>query len=86
MLDGISFRVRAGEKVAIVGPSGAGKSSIFHLILRFYDPVSGLVTFEGLPFVDLDPLALRRRIALVPQETVIFTGSVARTSGLAGRR
>ena len=77
VLDDISFRVRAGEKVAIVGPSGAGKSTIFHLILRFYDPISGLVTLDGLPLFDADPLALRRRIALVPQETVVFATSVA---------
>ncbi|MGZ3328878.1 MAG: ABC transporter transmembrane domain-containing protein, partial [Xanthobacteraceae bacterium] len=47
VLDGVSFRVRPGEKVAIVGPSGAGKSTVFHLILRFYDPTSGLITFDG---------------------------------------
>ena len=48
VLDGVSFRVKPGEKVAIVGPSGAGKSTIFHLILRFYDPKSGTVTFDGV--------------------------------------
>jgi ATP-binding cassette, subfamily B, bacterial len=72
----VSFAVRRGEKVAIVGPSGAGKSTIFHLILRFYDPVSGALTFDGVPLVDVDPLALRRHIALVPQEAVIFAASV----------
>jgi ATP-binding cassette subfamily B protein len=76
VLDGISFRVRPGEKVAIVGPSGAGKSTIFHLILRFYDPISGVITFDGLPLVDVEPLALRRRIALVPQDTAIFAASI----------
>jgi len=76
VLDGISFRVRPGEKVAIVGPSGAGKSTIFHLILRFYDPTSGVITFDGLPLVDVEPLALRRRIALVPQDTAIFAASI----------
>ncbi|HZO46011.1 MAG TPA: ABC transporter transmembrane domain-containing protein [Xanthobacteraceae bacterium] len=77
VLDGVSLRVRPGEKVAIVGPSGAGKSTIFHLILRFYDPVSGTVSFDGVPIADLDPLALRRHIALVPQDTVIFAASIA---------
>jgi ATP-binding cassette subfamily B protein len=77
VLDGVSSRVRPGEKVAIVGPSGAGKSTIFHLILRFYDPVSGTVSFDGVPIADLDPLALRRHIALVPQDTVIFAASIA---------
>ena len=77
MLDGVSLRVRPGEKVAIVGPSGAGKSTIFHLILRFYDPVSGTISFDGVPIADTDPLALRRHIALVPQDTVIFAASIA---------
>jgi ATP-binding cassette subfamily B protein len=76
VLDGISFAVRPGEKVAIVGPTGAGKSTIFQLILRFYDPVSGIVRFDGTPLVEVDPLALRRQIALVPQDVSIFAGSV----------
>ncbi|HEY6995360.1 MAG TPA: ABC transporter transmembrane domain-containing protein [Xanthobacteraceae bacterium] len=75
-LEGVSFAVRRGEKVAIVGPSGAGKSTIFHLILRFYDPVSGAVSFDGVPLTEVDPLALRRHIALVPQDTVMFAASV----------
>ena len=76
VLDGVSFAVRRGEKVAIVGPSGAGKSTIFQLILRFYDLTSGVAAFDGVPLTDADPLALRRRIALVPQDTVIFAASV----------
>jgi ATP-binding cassette, subfamily B, bacterial len=76
VLDGVSFGVRQGEKVAIVGPSGAGKSTIFHLILRFYDPSSGVVTFDGVPLVDADLLELRRRIALVPQDAVVFAASI----------
>jgi ATP-binding cassette subfamily B protein len=76
VLDGVSFRVQRGEKVAIVGPSGAGKSTIFHLILRFYDPASGVVTLDGTSLPDVDPQALRRRIALVPQDTVIFAASI----------
>src|SRR5438034_953711 len=77
VLDGVSFDVRRGEKVAIVGPSGAGKSTIFHLILRFYDPGAGTITFDGVPLRDVDPAALRRRVALVPQDTAIFAASVA---------
>jgi ATP-binding cassette subfamily B protein len=77
VLDGISFKVRAGEKVAIVGPSGAGKSTVFHLMLRFYDPKSGAVTFDGVRIADADPGALRGRIALVPQDTAIFAASIA---------
>ena len=75
-LRGISFQVRAGEKVAIVGPSGAGKSTIFHLILRFYDPTSGTVSIDGVRADAVDPRELRRRIALVPQDTAIFSVSV----------
>jgi ATP-binding cassette subfamily B protein len=75
VLDDVSFDVRRGEKVAIVGPSGAGKSTIFHLLLRFYDPLSGSVSFDGVRVADADPVELRRRIALVPQDAVIFAAS-----------
>jgi ATP-binding cassette subfamily B protein len=75
-LQGVSFRVRAGEKLAIVGPSGAGKSTIFHLLLRFYDPTSGTITLDGVRLTSLDPAELRARIALVPQESVMFAASV----------
>jgi ATP-binding cassette, subfamily B, bacterial len=75
-LDNVSLHVRPGEKVAIVGPSGAGKSTIFHLILRFYDPSSGRVTFDGVNIAQADPVDLRRHIALVPQETAIFASSI----------
>jgi ATP-binding cassette, subfamily B, bacterial len=75
-LHGVTFQVRPGEKVAIVGPSGAGKSTIFHLILRFYDPTSGTVSIDGVRADAADPRELRRRIALVPQDTAIFSISV----------
>ena len=75
-LNGVSFRVRQGEKLAIVGPSGAGKSTIFHLLLRFYDPTAGRITFDGVRLADLDPKELRGRIALVPQDSVMFASSV----------
>src|SRR5262245_5022495 len=77
VLDGISFRVAPGEKVALVGPSGAGKSTIFHLLLRFYDPTGGTVGLDGVRLADADPAELRRRIALVPQDVVIFAATVA---------
>jgi len=77
VLDGISFAVRAGERVAIVGPSGAGKSTVFHLLLRFYDPAAGAVTFDGVRTDAADPHALRSRIALVPQDVAIFAASIA---------
>jgi ATP-binding cassette subfamily B protein len=75
-LDGVSFQVRQGEKVAIVGPSGAGKSTIFHLLLRFYDPSAGRIALDGVRLADLDPADLRSRIALVPQDSVMFATSV----------
>ena len=75
-LDGVSFRVRQGEKLAIVGPSGAGKSTIFHLILRYYDPTAGRITFDGVSLNDLDPAELRAHVALVPQDSVMFASSV----------
>ena len=76
VLDRLSFTVKAGEKLALVGPSGAGKSTIFHLILRFYDPLSGTVSFDGVPVTQADPADLRARIALVPQDAVVFAASV----------
>jgi ATP-binding cassette subfamily B protein len=74
-LDGLSLAVRPGETVAVVGPSGAGKSTLFQLALRFYDPQAGTVSFDGVDVRDCDPAELRSRIALVPQETVIFAAS-----------
>ncbi|MGC1555294.1 MAG: ABC transporter ATP-binding protein/permease [Bradyrhizobium sp.] len=74
-VDGVSFSVRAGEKVAIVGPSGAGKSTLFHLLLRFYDPVSGAIVIDGVPIRSADPTEVRKRIALVPQDPVVFAAS-----------
>jgi ATP-binding cassette subfamily B protein len=76
VLDGLSFKVKPGEKLALVGPSGAGKSTIFHLILRFYDPLSGTVNFDGVRLTDADPAQVRRHIALVPQDPVVFATSV----------
>jgi ATP-binding cassette subfamily B protein len=67
--------VRAGEKVAIVGPSGAGKSTLFHLLLRFYHPASGTISFDGVPIKSADLESFRSRIALVPQDPVVFAAS-----------
>ena len=74
-VDGVSFKVSAGEKVAIVGPSGAGKSTLFHLLLRFYDPASGTISVDGIPIKAADPREVRSRIALVPQDSVAFAAT-----------
>jgi ATP-binding cassette subfamily B protein len=75
-LDGVSFSVQRGETVALVGPSGAGKSTVFNLILRFFDPDRGAVLVDGVPVSDADPAALRARIALVPQDIMLFDDTV----------
>jgi ATP-binding cassette subfamily B protein len=70
-----SLAVRPRETVAIVGPSGAGKSTLFQLAERFYDPQAGQVRLDGVPLIEADPADIRARIAMVPQETVIFAAS-----------
>ncbi len=71
----VSFEIAPGETVAIVGPSGSGKSTIFSLLLRFYDPQKGAIRFDGVDIRQADPQELRRRIAMVPQDTAIFAAS-----------
>ena len=70
-----SLTVEPGETVAIVGPSGAGKSTLFQLAERFYDPQAGSVKLDGVPLTAVDPAAIRRNMALVPQEGVLFAAS-----------
>ncbi|MBW8754915.1 MAG: ATP-binding cassette domain-containing protein [Sphingomonadales bacterium] len=70
-----SLTVEPGETVAIVGPSGAGKSTLFQLAERFYDPMAGAVKLDGVPLMSADPADIRRRIALVPQEGILFAAS-----------
>jgi ATP-binding cassette subfamily B protein len=70
-----TLEVKPGETLAVVGPSGAGKSTLFQLALRFYDPQTGAVRLDGVDLREADPAAVRERIGLVPQETVIFAAS-----------
>jgi ATP-binding cassette, subfamily B, bacterial len=76
-LNGLSLDVRAGEVVALVGPSGAGKSTVFQLLLRYYDASAGRILVDELDIGRLDPVALRRQIAVVSQEATIFAGTIA---------
>jgi ATP-binding cassette subfamily B protein len=77
VLKDLTFSVAPGEAVAIVGPSGAGKSTIFQLLLRFYDPTGGAVSLDGIDIAKADPADLRARLALVPQDAVIFGTTIA---------
>ena len=83
-LHDFSLTVSPGETLAVVGPSGAGKSTLFQLIQHFYQPVAGRVMVDGVDLRDADPAAVRARIAMVPQETVIF-GTSARDNLRYGR-
>ena len=75
-INDVSFAIKAGERVAIVGPSGAGKSTIFHLLLRFYDPVNGAVRVGGIDLRDLSLADLRGHIGLVPQDSALFSAKL----------
>jgi len=77
VLDGVSFTINPGEAVAIVGPSGAGKSTIADLILRFYDVTGGSILVEGYDLRDIRTASLREQLAMVPQETILFSGTIA---------
>jgi ATP-binding cassette subfamily B protein len=77
VLKGLTFAVAAGRVVALVGPSGAGKSTVASLLLRFYDPQQGRILFDGRPATDYGLHELRGQMALVPQEVLLFGGSIA---------
>jgi len=83
-LDNLVLEIKPGEKVAFVGPSGAGKSTTFQLIMRFYDPQKGRIVIDGVDVAMADPVDVRGRIGIVPQETVIF-GASARDNIRFGR-
>ena len=74
-IEDFTLTVEPGETVAIVGPSGAGKSTVFQLAERFYDPQAGTVRMDGVPLTQADPAEVRRRMALVPQEGVLFAAN-----------
>ncbi|MDR7434015.1 MAG: ABC transporter ATP-binding protein [Armatimonadota bacterium] len=76
VLTDITFEVRPGERVAIIGPSGAGKSTLINLILRFYDPTQGVVEIDGVDLRRVKIQSLRRQIGIVPQEVVLFSGTI----------
>jgi ATP-binding cassette subfamily B protein len=76
-LNGFTLDIKPGEAVALVGPSGAGKSTVFQLLLRFFAPQDGAILFDGIDTAKLDPVDLRRNIALVAQDPAIFSGTIA---------
>jgi ATP-binding cassette subfamily B protein len=75
-LNKVNFTARPGEVTAVVGPSGAGKTTLFALIQRFYDPELGHILIDGIDVKSTDPQELRKHLAVVPQDTIIFSGSV----------
>ncbi|MBQ9881497.1 MAG: ABC transporter ATP-binding protein [Synergistes sp.] len=85
VLDGLSFDIAKGEKVAIVGPTGAGKSTIADLIMRFYDPQSGVIRIDGEDIRGLDIKSYRRQIGIVPQDPVLMKGTLAYNIGYGCR-
>jgi ABC transporter fused permease/ATP-binding protein len=76
VLQGLSFQIQSGEKVALVGPSGAGKSTIIQLLLRFYEATKGQIRIDGQPLTHWELASLRSKIGIVPQEVLLFGGSI----------
>lgn len=77
VLQNLSFLVLPGEMIALVGPSGAGKTTLVNLLPRFYDPLSGQILIDGVDIQDVTLRSLRRQIGIVPQETILFSGTIA---------
>jgi len=76
VLRDISFDVKPGDVVALVGPSGGGKSTLVDLVARFYDPTKGIITIDGVDLKQISPRALRQKLGIVTQETVLFHDTV----------
>ena len=83
VLKGVTFKIQSGEKVALVGPSGAGKSTIIHLLLRFYEVAAGQIRIDGEPITHWNLASLRNKIGIVPQEVLLFGGSIRENIGYA---
>lgn len=83
VLGPVDFSVGSGERIAIVGPSGAGKTSLFQLLMRFYDPSAGCIRIDGVEIAAMRLADLRSLVAIVPQEPVIFSGTIAENIRLA---
>lgn len=77
IFNGLTFEIPSGSNVCVVGPSGGGKSTVASLILRFYNPISGTITINGVDVSTMNVKSLRRRIGMVSQEPVLFSGTIA---------
>jgi ATP-binding cassette subfamily B protein len=82
VLSGIDFVAAAGETIAIIGPTGSGKSTLVSLIARIYDPTEGAVLLDEIPLVQVDPAELRLRLGMVPQDSFLFSDTIAHNVGL----
>ena len=82
VLRGLSFRVEPGETVAVVGPTGSGKSTLISLLPRLYDPTEGVILLDGVPLPEYSPASLRRLMGIVPQDTFLFSETIAANVGL----
>ena len=76
VINNLNFEVKEGQTTAIVGPSGAGKSTISSLLLRFYEPTNGSILFDNIPSSDFNRRELRNQMAIVPQEVILFGGTI----------
>lgn len=85
VIQGVSFKVRAGETIALVGPSGSGKTTLCNLIARFYDPASGSISFDGVDLREIDVNSFRSLLGIVEQDVFLFDGTIADNIAYARR-